>query len=621
MTHAETSAQTLRDMIVERLDAYIDRHRADPTHATLWTMQFTVFEAIRDAVAAGRLSGYVKLPPGSGKTVLFIALAEALGLPTLIPVPTGDLVEQTIRQLTKFAPGLDVGRIDGRAKDAGHLITVTTYSTYAHLDCAPYACIYFDEARALHGPTRKRTLATCGHAFRIGFDATPDYAQRKRLADLLGPAYYEMTIAEAIAHGMLCDYRTIPVRVRTDISGVRMAGQDFDERAWDAAIDSTALIEAAAQLYAANHAGERAIVFCGRIPRAEKAAARFGQTAPASTFHGKLRPAERAAALATLASGKRPVLCAAQLADCGIDEPKLRVGFMVRGTASPVVAEQRGGRLLRLDPDDPNKVATIYEFVFADEAARQVTFAEVAGGATSLPPGSTSERAAQRRRATTPRTLPTVEGLTVVTEILDADALVRDTIERRERRHAPPGWMTRPEFARRTGASPAAASALIDALSAAHPEAFTTRTDGAGRTTVYGAPTFMEALIERMTRYPRTNDAIPLADAARILNVPAETLRRTFYPRLASHPRELLIGLDGTSIMERLHATLVTRAAERLGRGPALHLYRIRRSLEERIPALELASRIIGFDLGDVFRALLRPLAPAAPQRRRKRTR
>lgn len=599
------------------LDAYIEHHREHPATQTLWADQLIVFEAIREAIASGRTSGYVKLPPGSGKTVLFVELVEALNVTTLIVVPTKILLGQTVEQLRCFAPTLDVGCISGDRKEYGHRVTVTTYDTFVKLDCASYACIVFDEARMLHGPTRKRKFAQCGHAFRIGFDATPHYSQAKQLDAILGTAFHTMTIAEAISHGMLCHYRVIPVRVRADLSNVRIIGKDYDERQVDQAIDAAALIAASVQLYTASHNGERAIAFCGRIAHAEAAAAQFQQHTPASALHGELAKRELPRVLKDLASGARPVVCSAQLGDFGLDEPRLRVGFVVRPTTSPVICEQRVGRLLRLDKDDPEKVAIVYEFMFDDVQGRQVTFAEIAGGITSLPDGTPDSTAARKRRATTPKCLPQIEGIEVVTNIAPANEIVRSGIERREQQHAPPGWMTRPEFARRAGGSVTAANTLLGAISAAYPDPFQTRTDAAGRTTVYGKPDFMATLLERVTRYPRKNDAVPFTDAARILNVSVRQLRRAVYENLHVDPSKLGIAFDGAHFVDTLHGATVQELADKLGRGLALKLYLLRRQMEGASPVIQLASQLLDVNIGSVVRSFLKPLVIPSAKRRR----
>lgn len=63
----------------------------------------------------------------------------------------------------------------------------------------------------------------------------------------------------------------------------------------------------------------------------------------------------------------------------GWDSPRTSLCFMLRPTKSPILAEQTGGRVMRLDPDNPDKVAYIMTF-WDDNMPDMVTFGDVAGG-------------------------------------------------------------------------------------------------------------------------------------------------------------------------------------------------------------------------------------------------
>ncbi len=92
--------------------------------------QLSVFEDIQTFLEKGETEGFVKLPTGVGKTVLFTKLIEALGLRTLIVVPRKTLVDQTSGKLTKFAPDLEFGHVySGKKKDYSKPVTITTYQS------------------------------------------------------------------------------------------------------------------------------------------------------------------------------------------------------------------------------------------------------------------------------------------------------------------------------------------------------------------------------------------------------------------------------------------------------------------------------------------------------------
>src|SRR3989344_3629664 len=75
------------------LDTYIENHKSNCEDRTLRDRQFSVFEELRDFLEQGGKDGYIKLPTGVGKTVLFIEFLEATNLKALIVAPTRILVD------------------------------------------------------------------------------------------------------------------------------------------------------------------------------------------------------------------------------------------------------------------------------------------------------------------------------------------------------------------------------------------------------------------------------------------------------------------------------------------------------------------------------------------------
>lgn len=79
--------------------------------------------------------------------------------------------------------------------------------------------------------------------------------------------------------------------------------------------------------------------------------------------------------------GEIKVLCNAKLLIAGFNEQKASVCLNLKPTLSRVDAEQRGGRVLRLDKDNPEKHASIVDLVDETHKNPPVTFAEIAGAA------------------------------------------------------------------------------------------------------------------------------------------------------------------------------------------------------------------------------------------------
>ena len=84
------------------------------------------------AIAAWKSAGYrgvVSLPTGAGKTVLAVMCMSALGRPTLICVPTIDLMQQWRGVLEKFFD-IEIGMLGGGSQEIKE-VTVATYDSAA----------------------------------------------------------------------------------------------------------------------------------------------------------------------------------------------------------------------------------------------------------------------------------------------------------------------------------------------------------------------------------------------------------------------------------------------------------------------------------------------------------
>src|SRR5258708_9295277 len=84
------------------LDRYIQDHYQGEEQ-TLRPRQINAFEDLRNFLEQGGNDGYIKLPTGVGKTVLFTEFIEAVNMGTLVVVPTKLLIKQTKGAIGKFA--------------------------------------------------------------------------------------------------------------------------------------------------------------------------------------------------------------------------------------------------------------------------------------------------------------------------------------------------------------------------------------------------------------------------------------------------------------------------------------------------------------------------------------
>ena len=98
--------------ILNSLNGYILEYEKEISEDPRHPIQQEVFRALRDFVEQGYKEGYVKLPTGTGKTVLFKRFAESIGVRSLIVVPKNILVEQTLGTLSGSTLANDVGVVN-----------------------------------------------------------------------------------------------------------------------------------------------------------------------------------------------------------------------------------------------------------------------------------------------------------------------------------------------------------------------------------------------------------------------------------------------------------------------------------------------------------------------------
>ncbi len=365
--------------------------------------QQTAFDAWRQssyrAVAA--------LPTGSGKTILAVMAIARLKRPTLILVPTIDLMVQWANVLKRFF-NVPIGMWGGGSNET-HDITVSTYNS-AILKMEFYgnrfAFLIADECHHLPGPANQLAAQWSIAPYRLGLSATPesDPERDELLKDLMGGVCCLIQIDE-LSQGVLSDYivETIPLELtaleRAEYMENRKIYIDFlhqhhlvmnSIRAWRSFIMQAARSgQAGRKAFEAylkqkniarngeekyrmvwklirKHAGERIIIFTADNAAAYELGRRY--YLPVLTHHTK--SAERKSMLENFRTGDCPVLVSSKVLNEGVDVPEANIGIIVSGGASVREHVQRLGRILRARP---GKQAVLYELVNASTSEINVS--------------------------------------------------------------------------------------------------------------------------------------------------------------------------------------------------------------------------------------------------------
>ncbi len=370
---------------LNNLQRYLGAHSAEG--GTLRVGQVPVFQSLTRFFERGLQSGFVVVPTRGGKTVIFVELVETIGDKTLVLVPTKDLVAQTKKNFTQFAPLLDVGVHYGDKKDGlDHQVVISTYPTWMALvkngaiKPGDFPLMILDEAHEILSDKKSELIEDfIGSSTVVGFTATDKYSDKKNLLRVLKNQIHRMSINEAVGLNLITGYSVITVETRVDLSDVRtdFARGDYNRVDLASALRQPALTSDAIKLYKQYFPGEVGLISCCGIDHAKDVAAAFtAQGIPTQAVYGDMNDTLRVRSIERHQSGELKILTTAKLLTGGYDNELVSFIFNLEPTMSLKHATQRGGRPLTLNPAVPDKVGVIVEFLHPDEGKqrRQMTF-------------------------------------------------------------------------------------------------------------------------------------------------------------------------------------------------------------------------------------------------------
>ncbi|MEF8785039.1 MAG: DEAD/DEAH box helicase family protein [Haloarculaceae archaeon] len=353
--------------------------------------------------------GVLELPTGSGKTVIGIAAMEALDVPTLVVVPTIDLLTQWRDELTREfdCPVGQLGGGEQRVED----VTVATYDS-AYLRAAElgdrFGLVVFDEVHHLGGEGYRDIARLLAAPARLGLTATferPDGAHEV-VAALLGPLVHRIGVDD-LAGEHLADYdikrltvaltdeeRAVYERHQSTFtdylasSNIQLrSGSDYQElvkrsgtdpraraallakqRAREVTMNAERKVERLAEILD-RHRTDRVLVFTASTDLVYRLSERF--LIPAITH--ETGADERETILQRFRDGTYGRVVTANVLDEGVDVPACNVGVLLAGSGSQREFTQRLGRILRpKDGEEGAGRALLYELVTEDTTEERV---------------------------------------------------------------------------------------------------------------------------------------------------------------------------------------------------------------------------------------------------------
>ncbi|WP_436343838.1 DEAD/DEAH box helicase [Natronorubrum sp. FCH18a] len=351
-------------------------------------------------------AGVLELPTGSGKTVIALKAIERLSVPTLVVVPTIDLLDQWQRELEREFDG-DIGRFGG-GEQRLEPITVSTYdSAYLKADSVGdrFGFVVFDEVHHLGGEGYREIARLLAAPARLGLTATferPDDAH-EIIEQIVGSLVHRVDVDELAGdHLANYDLKRLEVALTPDEreeyervqevftdylarSGIQMqSGSDYQElvkrsgndpeareallarqRAREIMYGSAAKLEALEEILA-DHRDDRTIVFTAHNDLAYDVSERFLMP----TITHQTGAAERREILERFRDGTYGRIATSNVLDEGVDVPDASVAVVLSGSGSEREFVQRLGRILRPKADGGR--AILYEIISENTGEERV---------------------------------------------------------------------------------------------------------------------------------------------------------------------------------------------------------------------------------------------------------
>lgn len=288
---------------------------------------------LRAAYHSGRRAPCLVLPTGAGKTVVaaeIIRSAVSRGNRVLFLAHRTELITQSVGKLE--VAGVSDVRIIQASSDLGSPVAPVTVASIPTLtrwkDRLPQAnVVVFDECHHVVAKTWKTLADRYASAHLLGMTATPQRSDGSPLGDVFDALVVGATVAELTELGHL-----VPCRVWSPPE----------------VLDAGKLAVSPLTAYQQHAEGQRAVVFCGTVERAEAIAAEMTAAGvPTATIHGNLPAKTRAERLAALLAGDLRCVANVHVLTEGWDMPEVEVCILERKPQHAGTYLQMVGRVLR----------------------------------------------------------------------------------------------------------------------------------------------------------------------------------------------------------------------------------------------------------------------------------
>lgn len=320
--------------------------------------QKTIINSCRDAFKNGYKKLCCVLPCGAGKTAIFCYLAylNTLKKPSnnvLILLHRKELLKQTEEAFKAFQINTD--RIN--------ITMIQSFKNTLKTGVKPYSLIIIDECHHATANGFKAVLNAYSKVPLIGFTATPARLDGKPLSEIFDCLIIGVNYAYLIEHNYLVDYDYFSPDLNFDFSQWKLKSGDFDSVDNALHLDKKAIY---GNILKYIDLSKKTIIYSPTVDYSKKLESQINEHFKAkisAEFNGTTPKKERDKIIDDFKNDRIKILINVDLIGEGFNVPSCDCVFLLRATQSLTLYVQQSGRALRADPKNPNKRASIYDFV------------------------------------------------------------------------------------------------------------------------------------------------------------------------------------------------------------------------------------------------------------------
>ena len=325
---------------------------------TLRNYQENIISNCRDAFKNGFHRLCCVLPCGAGKTAIFCYLAYLNTLKkasnrVLILLHRKELLKQTIDAFKSFQISTD--RIN--------IAMIQSFKNTLKAGVKPYSLIIIDECHHATSNSFKAVLNAYSKTALIGFTATPARLDGNPLGEIFDRLIVGVDYDYLIKNKYLVDYDYFSPDLNFNFSEWKLKSGDFDTADNASHLDKKAIYGDILKYLDLN---KKTIIYSPTVDYSKKLEAQINEHFNArvsAEFNGKTTQFERDEIIDDFKNNRIKILINVDLIGEGFNVPSCDCVFLLRATQSLTLYIQQAGRALRSDPQNPNKRASIFDFV------------------------------------------------------------------------------------------------------------------------------------------------------------------------------------------------------------------------------------------------------------------